>query len=99
MFQIPHNVDKEIKQNDFLKSTNINSSTIPNTGVKGKIVWSDLPGNSETWSDSYIHKYKEILKKLEIELPYDPAIPLLAIYTKETRTERHVYPSVHHSTV
>ena len=28
------------------------------------------------------------LKKLEIELPYDPAIPLLSIHTKETRTER-----------
>ena len=27
------------------------------------------------------------LKKLEIELPYDPAIPLLSIHTKETRTE------------
>ena len=39
------------------------------------------------------------LKKLEIELPYDPAIPLLGIHTEETRIERHVYPSVHHSTV
>ena len=29
------------------------------------------------------------LKKLEIELPYDPAIPLLGIYTEETRTERN----------
>ena len=28
------------------------------------------------------------LKKLEIGLPYDPAIPLLGIHTKETRTER-----------
>ena len=28
------------------------------------------------------------LKKLEIELPYDPAIPLLDIHTKETRIER-----------
>ena len=27
-------------------------------------------------------------KKLEIELPYDPAIPLLAIHIKETRIER-----------
>ena len=30
----------------------------------------------------------EILKKLEIELPYDPVIPLLGIHTKETRIER-----------
>ena len=28
------------------------------------------------------------LKKLEIELPYDPAIPLLGIHTGETRIER-----------
>ena len=28
------------------------------------------------------------LKKLEIELPYDPAIPLLDIYPEETRTKR-----------
>ena len=30
------------------------------------------------------------LKKLEIELPYDPAIPLLGIHTVETRTERNM---------
>ena len=29
------------------------------------------------------------LKKLEIELPYDPSIPLLGIHTEETRIERH----------
>ena len=28
------------------------------------------------------------LKKREIELPYDPAIPLLGIHTEETRIER-----------
>ena len=28
------------------------------------------------------------LKKLEIDLPYDPAIPLQGIHTKETRIER-----------
>ena len=28
------------------------------------------------------------LKRLEIELPYDPAIPLLGIHTEETRSER-----------
>ena len=29
-------------------------------------------------------------KKLEIELPYDPAIPLLSMHTKETRIERNM---------
>jgi len=31
------------------------------------------------------------LKKLEIELPDDPAIPLLGIHTEETRIERDTY--------
>ena len=30
------------------------------------------------------------LKKLEIELPYNPAISLLGIHTEETRTERDI---------
>ena len=29
-----------------------------------------------------------VLKKLEVELPYDPAIPMLGIHIKETRIER-----------
>ena len=32
--------------------------------------------------------FKRFLKKLEIELPYDPAIPLLGIHTEKTRIER-----------
>ena len=31
------------------------------------------------------------IKKLEIELPYDPAIPLLGIHTEETRIERDIF--------
>ena len=31
------------------------------------------------------------LKKLEIELPYDPTIPLLGIHTKETKNERDTW--------
>ena len=41
---------------------------------------------------------KETIIK-ETVLPHDPAIPLLGIHTEETRIERDVYPSVHHSTV
>ena len=31
---------------------------------------------------------QRFIKKLEIELPYDPEIPLLGIHTEETRIER-----------
>ena len=34
------------------------------------------------------------LKKLQIELPYDPAIPFLGIHTEETRIERDMYTAV-----
>ena len=33
----------------------------------------------------------EVNSKLEIELPYDPAIPLLGIHTEETRIERDTW--------
>ena len=39
------------------------------------------------------------LKKLKIDLPYNPAIPVLGTHIEETRIERHVYHNVHHSTV
>ena len=34
------------------------------------------------------------IKKLEIELPYDPAVPLLGIHTEETRIERDTCTSM-----
>ena len=34
------------------------------------------------------NSFLRFLKKLEIELPYDPAIPLLGIHTKKTKIER-----------
>ena len=36
------------------------------------------------------------LKKLKLELPYDPAVPLLGMYLEKTlNSERYVCPSVH----
>ena len=34
---------------------------------------------------------RRFLKKLETELPHDPAVPLLGIYTEETRIERKMH--------
>ena len=33
----------------------------------------------------------QMVNKLQIELPYDPAIPLLGIHTEEIRIERDTY--------
>ena len=53
--------------------------------------WTEL--NLHCWWECKLvqplwRKVWRFLKKLEIELPYDPAIPLLGIHTEETRTER-----------
>ena len=45
-------------------------------------------GGNDNLHSHYEEQCGDSLKKLEIELPYDPAIPLLGIHTEETRTER-----------
>ena len=43
-----------------------------------------------------------VLKKLKIELPYDPAIPFLGIYLEKDENpnlKRYMYPNVHSSTI
>ena len=44
-------------------------------------------GNANYYS-RYGKQCGDFLKRLQIELPYDPAIPLLGIHTEETRIER-----------
>ena len=39
------------------------------------------------------------LKKLKIELPYDPAVPFLGIYPEKTNLKRYMHSSVHSSTI
>ena len=45
-------------------------------------------GGNANYYSHYREKCGDSLKKLEIELPYNPAIPLLGMYTEETRSER-----------
>ena len=47
-------------------------------------------GNANKYSH-YGEQCGDSFKKLQIELPYDPAIPLLGIHTEETRIERDTY--------
>ena len=47
-------------------------------------------GNANQYSH-YGEQCGDSLKKLQIELPYDPAIPLLGIHTEETRIERDTF--------
>ena len=41
-------------------------------------------GGNVNWYNHYGGQYGGSLKKLKIELPYDPAIPLLGIYPEKT---------------
>ena len=41
-------------------------------------------GGNANWHNHYGEQYGGTLKKLNIELPYDPAIPLLDIHPEKT---------------
>ena len=58
-------------------------------GEKGTLLhcWWECKLVQPLWRTVEKH-YRDFFKKLEIELPYDPAIPLLGIHTEETRIER-----------
>ena len=51
------------------------------------------------WECKLIQPLWRFLKKLKIELPYDPAIPLLGIYPEKTTIQRVMYHNVHCSTI
>ena len=77
------------------KSTN--SKWWRECGEKGTLLhcWWECKLVQQLWRTVW-----RFLQTLEIELPYNPAIPLLGIHTKETRIERGTCtPNVHHSTV
>jgi hypothetical protein len=69
--------------------TPVKTATIKNTtnnkwgedvGVKGTLIlcWRECKLAQSLWKTTWRH-----LKKLKIDLPYDPAIPLLGLYPKE----------------
>ena len=49
-------------------------------------------GENVKWYSHYREQHGGSLKKLKIELPYDPAIPLLGIYVEKNRLERTCIP-------
>ena len=57
-------------------------------------------GGNANWY-SYSGDLWRVLQKLEIELPYDPAIPVLGIHPEETRIQikRHMYTNVRFRTI
>ena len=58
-------------------------------------------GRNVKWC-SHCGKVWQFLKKLNTELPYDPAIPLLGIQPREMNTyeyQKNLYTSVHSSTI
>ena len=61
------------------------NSYFPRCGEKGTLLhcWWECKLVQPLWRTVW-----RFLKKLEIELPYDPAIPLLGVHTEETRRER-----------
>ena len=69
----------------LLSKKSTNSKCWKECGEKGTLLhcWWECKLVQPLWITVW-----RFLKKLEIELPYDPAIPLLGIHTEETRRER-----------
>ena len=51
-------------------------------------------GGTVNWYSHYGKQYGGSLKKLKIELPYDPAIPLLGIYPEKNMAQKDTYTPV-----
>ena len=57
----------------------------------GEVIEKREPSYTADWNANWYSQYGEqcgFSKKLKIELPYNPATPLLGTHTKETRIER-----------
>ena len=85
-------------------------------GSTWEIPWTEEPGRLESTGLQRVrhdgvaeHSHKlwqtvwRFLNELKIELPYDPATPLLGIYCRQkskiTNLERYTYPNIHTSTI
>ena len=78
----------------FKKSTN--DKCYRGCGEKGTLLhcWWECKLIQPLWRTVW-----SLLKKPGIELPYDPAIPLLDLSGENHNSKRHMYPNVHCSTV
>ena len=67
-----------------LKNTEITNAR---EDVKKKELYHTVGGNVN-WCSHYGEQYGGSSKKLIIELPYDPGIPLFGVYPKEKKKQR-----------
>ena len=60
---------------------------------------SSTAGGNVNGHSHYGEQDESFSEELKIELPYDPAIPLLGIYPNKTNSKRYMHPYVQSSSI
>lgn len=56
-----------------------------------KLEPSRIAAENVRWCNSFVKHFDSSTKKLNRELPFDPAIPLLGVYSRKLKTYGHIY--------
>ena len=91
--QVPHHYSQNDHQQKNIITINAGE------GVEKRELFNMVDGNVN-WCCLYGETVWRSLKKLKIELPYDPAIPLLGIHLEKNHNlKRYTHPYVHSSII
>lgn len=82
-----HKSKSKSHEDHFIPTTTaVKKTTTSVTKDEEKLNISNTAGGNVKWESHYGTQFNSFFKKLNINLPYYPAIPLLGIFPKEIKT-------------